>query len=166
MRIAFILFYLAFSSLLFSQNNFTKQLQQIINDSANHFQKFKGLIQETPLETESSYYSSTITLEGTNNNLVIIHRSICSYGANIADSVTKNKGKKILDEWRIKLMSVLGTGYKMEKDQGLANLFIDGWKFNKNNFSVSLNLSRYFYDKSLCGVTLFISNVHPTLKGL
>lgn len=165
MRIAFILFLFLLTNSVSSQDSFARQLNQIIKDSANHFQKFKGFVRESS-DTESSYYNSTIILEGTKENRVIIHRSICSYSADIADSVTKKGGKKILDEWKIKLMSVLGTRYKMEKNQMLGNQFIDGWRFSKDNFSVSLNLFQYFYDKSLCGVTLFISNVHPTPKGL
>ena len=108
MRIAFILSLLLFTNLLFGQNNFANQLRQIINDTASHFQKFRGSIKEIPeiLESESSYYHSTIVLEGTNDNLVINHRSICSYTTDVADSVTKNKGKKILEEWKSKLFSV------------------------------------------------------------
>lgn len=161
MRIAFIFFFLTFSSLLLGQNNFAKQLRQVINDTTNHFEKFKGSIRETS-DTESIYYNSLITLEGTSDNLVSIHRLICSYSADIADSVTKNKGKKILDEWKIKLMSILGSGYKIEKGiSGFSKSFIDGWRFYKGNFAISISLYQHFYDKSLYVVTLFIANEHP-----
>lgn len=165
MRIAFILLLLSFSSLLFSQNNFAKELKEIIKDSTNHFQKFKGPAKEMP-DTESSYYNSTINLEGTKENWVIIHRSVCGYSADIADSVTKNKGKKILEAWKIRLESILGGAYKIEKSKLLDNLFSDGWNFKRGNFSVSIMLSQHFYDKSLYVVRLFISHEHPTPKSL
>ena len=165
MKVFLSLFLFTSSYSVFSQSNFAKELDQIIKDTSNHFQKFKSSVRENS-ETESSYYNSTIILEGTKENWVIIHRSICSYSADIADSVTKNKGKQILNDWKMKLISALGTEFKIEKNQGLGNQFIDGWKFSKDNFSVSLDLSQYFYDKSLYGVRLFISNVHPTPKGL
>ena len=116
-------------------------------------------------DPESSYYTSTITLEGTKENWVITHRSVCSYDADIADSVTKNRGKKILDDWKIKLASILGTGYKIERSKLKSDSqFVDGWNFNKGKFSVSIMLSQYFYDKSLYGVRLFIGHEHPTPK--
>ena len=169
MRIAFILSLLLFTNLLFGQNNFANQLRQIINDTASHFQKFRGSIKEIPeiLESETSYYHSTIVLEGTNENLVINHRSICSYTTDVADSVTKNKGKKILEEWKSKLFSVLGTGYTTEKTKlGLDDTFVEAWRFIRGNLSVSIYLSQYFYDRSFYRVTLSISNEHPTSKGL
>jgi hypothetical protein len=166
MRIAFILFLLSFTSSLFSQNNFAKELKEIIKDSANHFQKFKGTAMEMS-DTESSYYNSTILLEGTRRNWVIIHRSVCSYDADIADSVTKNRGKKILDAWKIKLASILGEGYKIEKSKLIFdNLFSDGWNFKRDNFSLSIMLSQHFYNKSLYVVRLSIGHEHPTPKSL
>lgn len=165
MRLAFILLLLSFSCPLFSQNNFAKELKEIIKDSANHFQKFKGTAKEMP-DAESSYYNSTIILEGTKENLVAIHRSVCSYSGDIADSVTKNKGKKILNDWKIKLESILGGGYKIEKSKLLDNLFSDGWNFKRGNFSISIMLSQHLYDKSLYVVRLFIGHEHPTPKSL
>ena len=166
MRIVFTLLLLSFSCSLLSQDNFATELKEIIKDSSNHFQKFKGTSKEMP-DAESSYFNSTITLEGTRENRVITHRSECSYDAAIADSVTKKRGKKILDDWMIKLVSILGTEYKLTKSKPMSgSQFIDGWNFNKRNFSVSIMLSQYFYDKSLYGVRLFIGHEHPTPKSL
>ena len=164
MRSAFILLLLSLSFSLFSQSNFAKELKEILNDSSNHFQKFRGTLKEMQ-DAESSYYNSTITLEGTKKNWVSTHRSVCSYHADIADSVTKNRGKKILDEWKINLVSILGAGYKIEQSKRKWDSeFVDGWTFTKGNFSVFIMLSQYFYDKSLCGVSLFIGHEHPTPK--
>jgi hypothetical protein len=165
MKIAFILFLLVLANSVLSQDSFAKQLKEIIKDSTNHFQKFKGTAKEMP-DAESSYYNSTINLEGTKENWVMIHRSVCSYSADIADSITKNKGKKILDAWKIKLESILGGGYKIEKNKLLDNLFSDGWNFKRGNFSISIMLSQHLYDKSLYVVRLFIGHEHPTSKSL
>lgn len=166
MRIAFILLLLSSSYPLFSQNNFAKELKEIIKDSTNHFQKFKGTAKEMP-DAESSYYNSTINLEGTKENWVSIHRSVCTYSADIADSVTKNKGKKILDTWKIKLESILGGGYKIEKSKLIFdNLFSDGWNFKRDNFFLSIMLSQHLYDKSLYMVRLSIGHEHPTPRSL
>ena len=158
--LAWILLSVSYS--LFSQDNFAKQLDQIIKDTANHFGKFKGTIIET-LDSESTYFNSIIILDGTRENWVINHRSMCSYDATIADSTTKNRGKKILDAWKLKLMSVLGTEYKVARGKPqLGFQFIDGWYFSKDNFSVYVGMSQYFYDKSLYGIRLFVSNQHYT----
>ena len=54
MRIAFILLLQSFSCSLMGQNNFAKELDQIIKDTANHFQKSKGPVKERP-EKQSDY---------------------------------------------------------------------------------------------------------------
>ncbi len=160
MKVIAALILLSISCNLYSQDNFKKQLDQIIKDTANHFGKFKGAVIETP-DSDFIYFNSIIVLEGTKENWISNHRWICSYDATVADSTTKNKGKKILDAWKIKLMSVLGTEYKVTRGKPqLGFQFIDGWAFSKDNFSVYIGLSQYFYDKSRYGVRLFVSNQH------
>ena len=161
MRTAFILLLLLLTNSVFSQDSFAKQLRQVINDTANHFQKFQGTVKEVS-DTESTYFNSTLILEGTKENTVINHRSICGYDARIADSVTKSKGKKILEDWKIKLVS---AGFNMvTRNVRKDSQFIDGWYFSKGNFSLSIDLTQYFYDKNFYGVSLLIANEHPRPK--
>lgn len=168
MRIAFILFFfLTFSSFLLGQNNFAKQLQQVISDTTNHFQNFKGSAQEFGDVPDSSTYNSTISLEGTKENWIYFNRMVCSYHADIVNSVPKSNGKKILGEWKLKLMEALGTEYKIKKNKsGMSNRIVQAWYFEKDSFSVSIYLLHNINDKSLYRLTLSISNVHPIPRGL
>jgi len=150
MRVAFILFLLSFSSLLFSQNNFAKELNQIIKDSANHFSKFKGGFKE--MRDNDSIYYSKITLESTSENDIMITQTMTLYRSEIVDSVNERHGKKVVDEWCQKVNSVLGGRFKPEK------LKIESWNpvkygcsFKNGNtwidiklFPISINSSRYW----------------------
>jgi len=161
MRTAFILVLLLFSNLLFCQNTFTRQLNGIISDTTNHFQKFKGKLQEFAVPDSSNCYS-TIILKGTKENRVYTNRTTCTYEADIVYSVKKSKGKKILGEWKLKLMKALGAEYKIEEYKpSMDNKTMDSWYFTRGNLSIALYLIHSIWDKSLYVVRLSIANFHP-----
>jgi hypothetical protein len=162
MRTAFILLLLLFSNLLFSQNSFARQLNDIISDTTNHFQKFKGSAQEFKIP-DSATYNSTIILEGTTENWIHIDRTTCMYNADIINSLKKNEGKKILAEWKLKLTTALGSEYKIQqnKTRMMNSRIVDGWYFDHGNLTISLYLFQSIWDKSLYGVGLSITNFHP-----
>lgn len=161
MKVISILLLLSFSSSLFSQDRFIRDLNQIISDTANHFQKFKGSARKIT-EPELTYYNSLIRMEGTKENLIILHRSICTYSAVIADSVTKTKGEKIFNEWKLKLMSALGIRHTNEKSELKKETLVgQECHYDKGNLSISIKLLPYFNEESLYNVRLFISNEHP-----
>ena len=164
MKVILALILLSVSYNLHSQNDIGKQLDQIIKDTANHFGKFKGSVRES-YDTGWAYFNSIIALEGTKENLIMNHRWVCGYDATIADSTTMNKGKRILDTWKLKLMSVLGTEYNMARGKPQLRIeFIDGWGFRKDNIFIYVGLSQYFSNKSLYRVSCFISNQHYPLR--
>ena len=162
MKTAFTLVSLLFSNLLFCQNTFTRQLNGIISDTTNHFQKFKGKLQEFAVPDSFNCYS-TIILEGTKENRIYTNRTICTYEADIVDSVKKSNGKKILSEWKLILMTALGSGYKIQenKTRMMNSKIVDGWYFDNGNLTISLHLFQSIWDKSLYGVGLSITNFHP-----
>ena len=162
MRITFVVAILLFSNLLFSQSSFEKQLHQIIEDTTNHFQSFKSEI-TVPFDTTTFY--STIKLEGTNDNRVNVQKFICSYSASI-DSVTKNEGKRIIKDWKMNVISVLGSGYTEKKIQPSTEFAkgksrnIDGWSIITDNLSIGVVSAQYDDNKSLYTAVIFISHRH------
>jgi len=150
MRIAFILLLLSISSLLFSQNNFAKELNQIIKDSANHFSKFKGGFKE--MHDQDSVFYSTMTLEGTRENDIIITQILTQYRSEIIDSINEKKGRKIIDEWHEKLVRVFTGKFQSEKRKIESwSLMKYGWSFKNGNtwvdislLPINVNSSKYF----------------------
>jgi hypothetical protein len=159
MRTAFILLLLLFSNLLFSQNSFARQLNDIISDTTNHFQKFKGSAQGFKIP-DSATYNSTIILEGTTENWIQIDRTTCMYHADIINSVSKNVAKRILAEWKLKLTTALGNEYKIQqkKTNMMNSRIVGGWYFDQGNLTISLSLFQSIWDKSRYGVSLYIAN--------
>jgi hypothetical protein len=155
MRIVWILISLVFSNSLFSQNELATQLQQIIGDTANHFQKFKGKLEEFAVPDSSHCYSN-ITLEGTKENTIYTNRTSCDYYADIVNSANKTEGKRTFAEWKSKLITVLGSAYKIEKYKSIDGK-VDGWYFTRGNLYIAIYLRHSVWDKSLYVVSLSIS---------
>ena len=155
MRAAFSLLLLLLTNSVFSQDSFAKQLQQVINDTANHFQKFKGKLEEFAVPDSSHCYSN-ITLEGTKENTIYTNRTSCDYYADIVNSANKTEGKRTFAEWKSKLMTVLGSEYKIEKYKSIDGK-VDGWYFTRGNLDIAIYLRHSVWDKSLYVVSLSIS---------
>jgi|SRR5215203_5287063 len=163
MRIAFILLVLSFSCSLFSQNNFAKELNQIIKDSANHFSKFKGGFKE--MHDQDSVFYSITTLEGTRENDIIVTQILTQYRSEIIDSINEKKGKKIVDEWHEKLIGVITGKFKSEKTKiETWSVTKYGWSFKNGNtwidislLPINVNSSKYFVSLA---VTYFFRDVY------
>jgi hypothetical protein len=112
MKIAFLLVGLACSTFALAQQNLSRQIKAIVKDSSNNFSSFKG----DPKTGSDSVYHSTITLDGTyDNEILIFPETGWSYRAIIADSVNERKGKKIVEEWKDKLRDILGGSYNVKE---------------------------------------------------
>ena len=163
MRIAFTLYLIPISNLLYSQNNFAKQLSQIIKDSTTHFSNFRGDFKE--MHDNDSVFYSTITLEGTRENDVLVSQVLTQYRSEIIDSVNERKGKIIVEEWYKKLVGVLGGKFIPEKTRIISWSPVKyGWSFKNGEtwidislLPVSVDSARYFVS---LGVTRFSENVY------
>jgi hypothetical protein len=150
MRIAFILFLLLSTSSVFSQDSFAKQLNQIIKDSANCFSKFKGDFKK--IQDNDSLFYSTITLEGTKENDILVTKILTQYRSEIIDSISERKGKTTVDEWHEKLIGILSGKFKPEKTRIVSWSPVKyGWNFKNGDtwvdislFPVSTNSHKYF----------------------
>ena len=156
MRVAFIITLLLFSNSLFSQNNFAKQLNQIVKDSANHFGRFKGEFKEMR-DKDSVFYSLTI-LEGTSKNDIVVAQILTQYRCEIIDSVNERKGKAIVDEWHEKLLNVLGSRFNAEKAKIVSWTPVKyGWSFKKGNTWIDIGLLPVNVNSTKCFVSLAIT---------
>jgi hypothetical protein len=113
MRTVFILFISLFFNSLFAQNNFAKELNQIIKDTASNFNIIKGRFKE--MRDNDSIYYSTITLDGTKENDVIVNQMLTMYRSVVIDSVNERQGKKIVDEWYQNLLVCWGRDINLKK---------------------------------------------------
>lgn len=139
MRIAIILCLIPISDLLYSQNDFAKQLNGIIKDTSNHFGKFRNAFKE--MNATDSVFHSTITLKGTKENDVIVTQAMTLYRCKIIDSVNKSKGRTIVDNWYKELLGNLDGRFKSEKAIRASWSPVDyGWNFRNGNTWVEISL--------------------------
>ena len=161
MRIAYtILLMLAISTSLLSQTDFTKQLEGIIKDSTNHFRNFKSGFKETRF-TESipdSIFYTNISVDGTTNNELLISKSEYIFMADVADSLNEINGRKVVDEWRDKIYTVLGSGFTIEEVKKVEwNPSKYGWDFTKGNVTVNINLFPHEKNSTINWIGLAVS---------
>jgi len=155
MKISLLLLTFLYSQTILAQDDFKKKLKEIIADSSNKFQKFKGYKKEMTysLDERVEYFFSTDTLLGTRNNFLTLHPAFGEYGAEIADSVKKKEGDKIIEVWRSKMSNVLGGGYRSFEvsSKDILDYKRSGWEFVKGRIVVSILLyqiddkSRYYF---------------------
>lgn len=158
MRVIFLFFFFIISISLSAQLDFAGQLNKILADSPNGFQRFRDKLQES-YDTTMVCYSSIDSIDGTTENSIILHRLVSMYGALIAVAVTKKEAKEMLGDWKIKLASALQGRFSMyeikpvkEDKRGR-----EGWRFVKDNVSVDLSISRYLDDKAVYSLGLSVA---------
>jgi hypothetical protein len=138
MRIILLLL-ICFPVPAFSQSDFAKQVKAIIADSSNRFLRFKGAFDKI-IDSDSIYLSS-ITLEGTTKNDISISDKTSMYFTWIADSVKEKQGKRIVAEWRDKILNILGSKFKEKKIEIVSyNPAVDGWMYTCGNLSIDIAL--------------------------
>ena len=79
------------------QTNFESQLNKLLANARNNFQQFQG---ELSLKESDSAYQSTIQVDGTKRNEILLMKEIAVYSAIINDSLKIKQGQKIADEWK------------------------------------------------------------------
>ena len=143
MRAVISILFLAVSVSVSSQTNFAKQLEDLVKDSTNNFKTFKSNFKETRFTeaiTDSIFYTS-VSLDGTSNNELLISTSESIFMADVADSLTAVQGKRMVDEWRDKINFLLGSGFTIEDVKGIeGNPSTYGWNFIKGNLTISIGL--------------------------
>jgi hypothetical protein len=140
-----------------AQANFGTQLKLLIGDSANGFKNFKAAFKE--LQETDSVFNSSIQFEETKKNDIIFSKGMSMYMAIVKDSVKEKQGKKIVDEWKDKILPFVGSSFKL-KESRIAdwNPAVYGWKFERGNVYIDIILYRDKYsNSSLCAVVFSIA---------
>lgn len=162
MKIIFLCLGFLILNISSAQSNFDNQLERILIDSPNGFLQCKGNAKVT-IDTTILEFNTVENLEGTKDNFIMIHKLLNMYSALIEDSTTKKSGKRILSEWKTKLISVLGNSYSINqmefRKENIRSR--EGWNFTKDNLFLDLILSQSPNDKSLYLIGLLISYEHP-----
>lgn len=159
MRTGFILLLLSFSNSLLSQNNFARQLKEVLKDTSNCFRSFKSdFIEAAVFEgIIDSTFKTKITIEGTDSNYLFISERHCMIVGRI-DSVKEKRGRKIIDEWKEKISSILGAGfYSSEKEITPYNPSKYGWILERGNVSIDLSLFPHGIGASIYWVDISVS---------
>jgi len=145
---------------LFGQPGLAKQLNELVKDSTNNFKSFKSKFKETRFTeslTDSIFYTS-ILLDNTTNNELLIAKSQSIFMADVADSLTEVKGKKIVDDWKEMVNSILGEDFAIEvikSTDGTSSKY--GWNFTKGNVTVNIGLYPHKKNTSLNWIGLAVS---------
>jgi hypothetical protein len=157
MRVLISLMIVLIASNAFSQGNFYKDLRSVIKDSSNCFKSFKADFKQ--LHYKDSVFNTVIVLEGTKKNNILFTESMCMYSAGIIDSVKEKKGRKVVDEWKDKIYSIVGGSFQLTKAKVVDwNPNILGWKFERGNLWIDVNLFPYKYkDYSFCTVVFSVT---------
>jgi len=141
LRIFSITFCLVASTSCFTQTEFERQLNLIIKDSSNRFAglkgEFKGFFEN------DSVFISTLNLQGTDSNTVIISNDesvyiLDSYLADIARIASDKQGRKLADEWRDRLVNILSNNFEMSKIDSKIYKDQYGWRFDRGFFSIGV----------------------------
>lgn len=150
MRTAFLLFGLVYWTGSFSQD-IARQVSAIVIDASANFSSFKGPFKISGSDTA---YHSTITLEGTyENELCVNAETGWSYRAVIADSITERRGKKIVTEWKDKLLNILGGQFSAKKIEPKPwNPALTGWILSRGQQDIYVVLYQDVRKSSSCTV--------------
>lgn len=140
-RIAAWFFSLLVCSCVIAQIDFEKQLHLIIKDSTNRFKTFKaGFKYQT---VSDSVFYSTVNLEGTSDNNVSISTQqstyiMDSYVADIAKSIQRKQGIKIVDEWKNKISAIVDNSFQITKLKSKNYPLNYGWHFERGFFWIDI----------------------------
>ena len=105
-------------------------LKSIIAEAPNDFNLYKGELNGAA--DDDSFYNSTVNIEGSKNNEISqLAGKLIQYHAYIADSATKKKAQKLVEEWRTKIQEA-SPGYFEEKiNSTVQKRKSTGYRFSK-----------------------------------
>lgn len=141
MRVVLLSLLLSFSVFCFAQINFDEQLNSIIKDSTSRFKNFR-----TGFKYQSgndSVFHSTFNLEGTADNTVSISNDestyiVDYYTADVAKSIPEKQGKKIADEWKSKVLAIVGNSFQLTRLNSKKYSSEYGWQFERGFFWIDI----------------------------
>lgn len=140
MRVFSLFVSILFSDFAFSQNNFHNQLKSLVNDSAKCFTSFRGDFKQ--LKESDSIYHSSFIFDGTAENNLFVTPTACVYISKIEESVKKRRARRIADEWRDKINSVIGNIFALTAvKKTSSNSLVYGWDFEYERLSITVGIN-------------------------
>ena len=139
MKTALLILFVSLGLTSSAQTGFASQLKAIIKDSANRFNNFKSGLKD--IIGQDSVYLSNIELEGTNDNYILVTSLNIVYSGTIPGIKNEKQGRKIVDEWKERILSITGVRFKLSKMKTAEwQLRRYGWAFMHGNVSVEIDL--------------------------
>lgn len=137
---------LVFSLCSLAQSPTTKQLSlQLKKVLAEFPNDFKSLRKEVVTQNGSDVvYASTINLSGTTDNRINNFSDGSSYMATIAKGVSEKQAKTLVEEWKKKVISILGKGYEaMPYNNNDKNMLSEGYVLLGEKNSITIDRIKY-----------------------
>lgn len=141
-----------------AQHTFKRQLDQLMADSNNYFQKFRAGFKE--IRGRDSVFFSRINLDGTADN-DISHQAhpgskpFGMYLAIVSDSVSQAIGTRMIKMWKQKLATLLEPSFKCRKlEPAIIDPYKSGWAFRRRNLTISITMLRANTPKELYFILL------------
>jgi hypothetical protein len=152
--ISLLFFLLSFKS--YAQKSFPSQLSKMIEDAGNSFQSFRGELIKNETDT---VYQSNIEIEGTLRNEISLLKELDVYIGVIVDSVRIRQGEKIADEWKSKLVALLGSHYQLSQLKIVAwNPANYGWKLSSGKIWIDVTVYPLKTNSKYCFVAFSVTH--------
>ncbi len=166
MRIAICIVFLSVCTCIFGQSILKSQLDSLIKDSTDRFTNFKAGFKEK-LGNDSVFYTR-FNLEGTKDNELFISNEESTYVldyymAEIVSSVSEKQGKAMTDEWKDKILAIVGSSFQLKELTSKIRPSDYGWEFSRGYFSITIVYMQKEKKKDSL-LLLQISHLHLRLR--
>ena len=139
MKLLLLIFSFFAPQFSYCQNNLKVKIKALIENPENGFQKFRGRFKQ--LTGTDSVFRSSILVDGTRDNEIILSSAFSMYMAIITDSVGNKEGRRMIDDWEKNLGSFLGDKWQLKKLEITAwNPALYGWRFVCDELTISITL--------------------------
>jgi hypothetical protein len=141
---------LAFPFCSISQSTINKQLslqlKKVIAEASTDFKSFR---KEVVTQNGSDVvYASTINLSGTIDNKINNFSDGSSYIATIASAVSEKQSKTLVEDWKKKILTILGKGYEaMPYNNNDKKLLSEGYVLLGEKQSITIDRIKYETDQ-------------------
>ena len=152
MKILLTICFGSVSLFVVAQDNFSKQIRAIVNDTSNKFKNVRGHYNPEPkIDFGIPYYSPKSDIDGTEINKIFYIEYNSYYHARVINSNSKDSvlTDSLLDVWIKKITSILGDNFtfgKASHPPGLKAFYIKRYKFSHGHLSIFLSFYRPYPD--------------------
>ncbi|MCU7549687.1 hypothetical protein OCK74_11215 [Chitinophagaceae bacterium LB-8] len=121
---------------------FAGQLKKILTEASSGFKSFRK--EKVEQVGSDVVYASKVNLQGTTENKINSYSDGISYMATIASGIDEKQAKSLVENWKKKLLSILGKGYEEVPYRNNNNKTLqEGYFLIGEQLTVSIDYSNY-----------------------